>query len=128
MGLPVLNSSTHLNRDHVVIGTVPQAPLRIKLFEKDSTPKRFGTSKKDANFHTLYSRNAGGLRFDLRGVSTMAIASLLIKSPTTMLPNTVLTVKMQYFLGGANDPVKTFTRDYSLTTGVDLNLKTNNDF
>jgi hypothetical protein len=66
LGLPVLNSSTHLNRDHVVIGAVPQAPLRIKLFEKDSTPKRFGTSKKNADFHTLYSRNAGGLRFDLR--------------------------------------------------------------
>jgi hypothetical protein len=64
----------------------------------------------------------------LRGVNTVSIDSLLIKSVTTMLANTILTVKMQYFLGGANDPVKTFTRDYVLTTGVDLNLKTNTDF
>ena len=54
-----------------------QNPLQIKLFSTDdnSQIKKFGTSKVDARYHTLYARNAGGLRFDLRGVKTDLIAT-----------------------------------------------------
>lgn len=112
--LPVLNDLS----DHVVTSVVPQAPLRIKLFEKDSTPKRFGTSKKNADYHTLYSRNAGGLRFDLRGVDTDSIASssFRLNFPVPYSSPAKITLKMQYYNGWSTD-VKTFTAEYPLSLG-----------
>lgn len=50
-----------------------QNPLKIKLFSTDTSVVNFGTSKSNSEYHTLYSRNSGGLRFDMRGVATSAI-------------------------------------------------------
>ena len=97
MLLPVLNDLS----DHVVTSVVRQLPLRMKLFENDANVKKFGTSKKDADYHTLYSRNAGGLRFDLRGVETDNInnVSFKLKFPVSYSAPAKITLKMQYYNG-----------------------------
>lgn len=78
LALPFINVDSHTKTSskeaYAVSSKSGDIPLKIKLFPTDNTTKNFGTSKKtgtDAGkYHTLYARNAGGLRFDLRGVDT----------------------------------------------------------
>ncbi len=85
-------------RDHVVISAVPELPFKIKFFPQDGATKNLGTSKIDNTYHTLYSRNAGGLRFDLRGVNTTSgsMTNFKLKFPDTAPFSGKIIVKMQY--------------------------------
>jgi len=108
-----LNETTN----KVIISANEQTPLQIKLFPTDLATKQFGTSKKNLAFHTLSSRNAGGLRFDLRGVDMSGNDFLLRFNPSSPLPGalTIITLKIQY-LPDATAPMQTFTIDYPITT------------
>ncbi len=111
------------HNDNVIISGDIQNPLQIKLFSTDdnSQIKKFGTSKVDARYHTLYARNAGGLRFDLRGVKTDLIATGSFKLQFSWLITATLTLKMQYFSGGNTD-VKTFTKEYTISNSNTVTL------
>lgn len=109
-------------RDHVVISAVPELPFKIKFFPQDGATKNLGTSKIDNTYHTLYSRNAGGLRFDLRGVKTNNTDLPQFKLAFLSAFTGKITIKMQY-LNAVNDLVKTFTAEYDLNGVTELVLR-----
>jgi hypothetical protein len=110
--------------DYVVISANDKNPLQILLSPTDDDTKKFGTSRINTNFHTLYSRNAGGLRFDLRGVDTNAMAINSLKLSFLGNINANITLKMQFYEGGSSDVI-TFTRDYVVTATNTLILNSN---
>lgn len=78
LALPNLALATRKNRDFVVNSVSPELPLKIKLYTTDTNPAYFGTSKRDPAYHTLDPNNAGGLRFDFRGVDTDIISNFAL--------------------------------------------------
>lgn len=128
IALPNLHTNTHKNRDYIINAVGATLPLNIKLFAGDLTPKKFGTSQRDPEYHTLNPKNLWGLRFDLRDINTASgDFGLTLKFLTGYVPTdeAILTVKIQYTAGTT---IRTFTVEYDKTagyTGGDLNLKTN---
>lgn len=97
-----------------------EVPLKIKPAPNDTDTKNFGTSKIDPTSHTLYSRNASGLRFDLRGVN-MSVSDFTLgfkptKIGTPYHPTTAawnITLKIQYLGSSPTDTLHTFTAEYT---------------
>lgn len=65
--MPILNTADP--GDHVVVSNSAELPLQINMFENDTTPRGFGTSQKDPNYHAL-AEYGGGMLFDLSDINT----------------------------------------------------------
>lgn len=103
---------------YIVVSWSPQNPLQIKLNSTDAEAKQFGTSKANPWYHTLYSRSAGGLRFDLRGVDTNNIGLNTLRLSFRWNVVADITLKMQHHFNPSGD-IKTFTRNYTVS-GTDF--------
>jgi len=130
IALPFIDISTGGATDfrdaYAVSSGSAQNPQKLKLFPTDAegSIRKFGTSQENPSFHRLSSRNAGGLRFDLRGVDTKSSSLNILKitfSSQPTLPGTI-TIKMQY-LNTEADPVKTFTADADVKDKSEVDLK-----
>jgi hypothetical protein len=57
------------NGEYAIVSNNNKIPLQINMYEKDASPRGFGTSQKDPNFHNL-SSYGGGLLFDISKINT----------------------------------------------------------
>ncbi len=71
------NLSSENPGEYIIVSEHTYLPLRINLFEEDTTTRWFGTSQKNSSFHTLSSLS--GILFDLSGRDTTNL-SMKIKT------------------------------------------------
>lgn len=86
VAVPQINPSTPA--EYVVISENTILPLQIRLYEKDTDPTWFGTSRKDPRYHELH-RYGWGMLFDLSGLNTMnPVFNMATKTDTSNLLKT----------------------------------------
>lgn len=81
--------------DYVVVSNHSELPLQIRMFEKDTSPRGFGTSQKNPNFHAFTSYG-GGMLFDLTKRDTSNPPFSMIIHTDTINAGTTGNIKTEF--------------------------------
>ena len=129
IAMPLLSATD--TGDYVVISNYKELPLQINLFERDSTPRWFGTSQKNPSFHSL-TQYGGGMLFDLSKIDTSFPGFSMIVHTDSANASTFGNIWVEFiynnvgvsepFFGTVGDTVGSPLEGKSITDAIDKNI------
>jgi hypothetical protein len=89
------NMDTTDTGDSIIISEHSELPLQIRMFPQDTSPRGFGTSQKNPNFHSL-AEYGGGMLFDLTNKDTMSPPFSMIAHTDASNTSTVGNIQVEF--------------------------------